>query len=74
MVNPRMKLIEGAPVDKLRWFWLAENPTTSLLGAVPKPIYLSDFTCKPTMYEIDKKQFRIDVEELAGIIDGLIRW
>ncbi len=77
--NPEaLNLLEANP-DKINWEWLSQNPNTSILNALLKPVAhepdkinwwrLSE---NPGIFEIDIKQYKIDITEKTNIIDNIL--
>ena len=73
LVEPKMKLLDWIPLDKLDWDNLSENPDAiHLLEQNMNKINFAYLSKNPSIFEIDKKQLKIDITEKAKIIDKFI--
>ena len=72
-VEPKMKLLNWIPLNKINW---------NILSAIPNAIHLleqnidkinwNNFSENPNIFEIDTKQLKLDITEKAKIIDDII--
>jgi len=73
LVKPKMKLLNWISLDKIDWYNLSENPNAiHLLEQNMDKIDWWYLSVNPNIFEIDKKQFKKDIEEQAMIIDRII--
>jgi len=95
LVEPKMKLLDLIPLDKLNWDYLSLNPNAIhlleqnmdkidwvVLSENPNAIHLLEhnkdkinfayLSKNPSIFELEKNQLKIDIEEQAKIIDIII--
>jgi hypothetical protein len=60
-------------MDKINWWYLSENPNAiHLLEQNMDNIDWTSLSQNPNIFEIDIKQLKSDINNLAKIIDGII--
>ena len=73
LVKPKMKLLDWIPFNKIDWDTLSKNPNAiHLLEQNVDKINWDNFLDNPNIFEIDRKQLKLDITEKAKIIDGII--
>ena len=71
--KPLYKLLDWIDIKKLSWYHLSENPNAiHLLEANQDKIRWPSLSKNPSIFEIDKKQLKIDINDQARIIDKII--
>ena len=73
LVKPRMKLLDWVLLDKLNWMFLSRNPNAiHLLEKNMDKINWTNLSLNPNIFEIDTKQLKLDINDLAKIIDDIL--
>ena len=72
-MKPKIKLLDWVLLDKLNWKLLSRNPNAiHLLKQNMDKINWNWLSEDLNIFEIDKKQLKLDIAEKAKIIDGII--
>ena len=68
-----MKLLVWIPLNKLVWDYVSENPDAiHLLEQNMNKINFAYLSKNPSIFELDKKQLKINADDQARIIDKII--
>ena len=71
--NPNAIHLLEQNIDKIDWYNLSENPNAiHLLEQNMDKIDWTWFFTNPSIFEIDKKQLKIDIDDQSHIIDKII--
>ena len=71
--NPNAIHLLEKNMDKIDWEYLSKNPNAIyLLQQNIDKINWYNFSKNPNIFEIDKKQLKLDITEKTKIIDGII--
>ena len=73
LLEPVILNIDNPLANAISWDWLSGNPRAlHLLKSQPDKINWYQFSKNPNIYEIDMKQYNIDIINKANILDNLL--
>jgi hypothetical protein len=71
--NPNAMHILEANINKINWKWLSTNPRAiELLKANHDKIDWDFIALNPSIFEVDIKQYKINITEKTNITDNLL--